>query len=217
MTKKLFWQDPYRTECTAEVTAIRGNKVKLNQTIFFAFSGGQESDSGTIGGVKVIEAVKQGDKESIIDIEYVLEKEPPFSVGKIVEVKIDSEKRRKLRNLHSAAHLLYYIIIEKIGKVRIVGSNVASEKARMDFEYNQPLVEILPEIESTLNKFIEENHKIVMEDDAEKKDLRWWTCNQWKMPCGGTHVRTTAEIGSVQLKRVNKGSGKKRIEIYLTE
>ena len=60
MTKKLFWDDPYLTECTAKVTAINGTKVKLDQTIFYAFSGGQLSDEGTIGGLKVIEARKEG-------------------------------------------------------------------------------------------------------------------------------------------------------------
>ena len=63
MTQKLFWQDPYLTECTSKVTSIDGNKVKLDQTIFYAFSGGQQSDEGTINDIKVINAVKEGDKE----------------------------------------------------------------------------------------------------------------------------------------------------------
>ena len=72
MTKKLFWKDPYQTTCTAKVTQINGNIIMLDQTIFYAFSGGQESDSGTINGIKVINATKIGDKENIIDIEYLL-------------------------------------------------------------------------------------------------------------------------------------------------
>src|SRR3989338_2308667 len=107
-TQKLFWRDPYQTESTATVTEVNGNKVKLNQTIFFAFSGGQESDEGTIGGIKVIEAVKQGDKENIIDIEYTLEREPDFKVGDGVNVIIDGERRKKLMRLHSATHIAYY-------------------------------------------------------------------------------------------------------------
>src|SRR3989338_10733850 len=135
MTEKLFWEDPYATMCKAKVTVIEGNKVKLDRTIFYAFSGGQESDSGTIGGITVIEAVKQGDKDSIIDIEYTLEKEPHFKVGDEVEVRIDEMKREKLRRLHSAAHIVYYVVIEVLGKVPIVGSNISAEKARMDFGY----------------------------------------------------------------------------------
>src|SRR3989338_10817086 len=115
MTEKLFWEDPYATMCKAKVTVIEGNKVKLDRTIFYAFSGGQESDSGTIGGIAVIEAVKQGDKENIIDIVYTLEHEPDFNVGDEVDVQIDPIKREKLRRLHSAAHVLYYLIIEQLG------------------------------------------------------------------------------------------------------
>ena len=58
--------------------------------------------------------------------------------------------------------------------------------------------------------------KIVMESDNPKSDLQWWTCGLWKMPCGGTHVRNTSEIGQLRLTRKNKGKGRERIEIYLT-
>jgi len=214
-TKKLFWENPYQTECKAIVTAINGNKVKLNQTIFYAFSGGQASDEGIINNIKVIEAKKEGDKENIIDIEYTLEKEPDFKVGDEVEVIIDKERRRKLRNLHSAAHLLYYLVIEQLGLIKIVGSNINPDKARMDFLYDKPLNELIPTIESNVNNFIQENHPIIMKNDLEKPDLRWWMCKDWKMPCGGTHVKSTNEIGKIKLKRVNIGKGKERIEIFL--
>lgn len=215
MTKKLFWEDPYLTECTARVTEIADNKVKLDQTIFFAFSGGQASDEGTIGGINVTEAVKQGDKENIIDIEYALEREPAFKVGDIITIKINPERRRKLRNLHSAAHILYYLSEEFVGKVKIVGSNIAPEKARMDFLYEKTLNDVLPQLETRMNKFISGGHQIVMRNDVEKPDLRWWTCGEWKMHCGGTHVKSVGEIGTVALKRVNIGKGKERIEIRL--
>ena len=116
MTKKLFWEDPYKTECNATVSSINGNKVKLDQTIFFAFSGGQESDEGTIADIKVINALKEGDKENIIDIEYELEKTPKFKIGDNVIIKINKEKRLKLMKLHTAAHIFYYIFVKKLGR-----------------------------------------------------------------------------------------------------
>jgi len=215
LTQKLFWQDPYQTQCTATITKINGNKIKLNQTIFFAFSGGQESDEGTIGSIKVVEALKQGDKENIIDIEYVLEKEPGFKVGDTVEVKIDGDRRAKLRNLHSATHLLYYFFIAKVGKQKIIGSHIGAEKARIDFEYEKPIQELLPEIEKATNAFLAQNHPILRTPDEKSPDLWWWQCGEWKMPCGGTHPRTTAETGKIALKRKNIGKGKERIEIFL--
>lgn len=214
-TQKLFWQDPYLTECAATVTTINGNKIKLNQTIFFAFSGGQESDEGTIGGIKVLEAVKQGDKENIIDIEYVLEQEPNFNIGDEVEVKINPERRQKLMKLHSATHLVYYFFIAKVGKQKIIGSNIAPEKARIDVEFEKPIQELLPEIEAATNIFLAENHSIIRKSDEKSPDLWWWQCGEWKMPCGGTHPHHTGEIGKLHLKRKNLGKGKERIEIFL--
>jgi alanyl-tRNA synthetase len=216
MTKKLFWDDPYQTKCTAKVTNLDGNKIKLNQTIFYAFSGGQLSDEGTIGGIKVVQAQKEGEKEDIIDIEYTLESVPNFQVGDEVEIKIDANRRDKLRRLHSAAHIVYYITIAVLGDVKINGSEIQEEKARMDFGYEDSIVEKIPIIEETTNKFIAQNHKIIMVSDEKKADLKWWTCNQWKMPCGGTHVKNTSEIGPLKLTRKNKGKGRERIEMFLS-
>ncbi len=214
-TQKLFWVDPYATECTAIVTEIHGNKIKLDRTIFFAFSGGQESDEGEIGGIKVVEAIKQGDKENIIDIEYVLEKEPHFKIGDNITIQIDPVRREKLRQLHSAAHIVYYFFTNKAGKQKIIGSHIAAEKARIDFEYETSIQETLPEIELATNKFLAEDHPIVRKPDEQSPDLWWWICGEWKMPCGGTHPRSTGEIGQIALKRKNIGKGKERIEIYL--
>ena len=215
MTKKLFWDNPYQTECTTVVTSINENKVKVDQTIFYAFSGGQESDDGTIGGIKVIEAKKEGDKENIVDIEYTLETTPLFKVGDVVQIIIDPEKRSKLRRLHSAAHLVYYKTIEMVGPLKIMGSNVTEDKARMDFLYELPISDKIPIIETNINSYIAKNIPITMYHDQEKMDLRWWTCENNRMPCGGTHVQNTNEIGPLKLTRVNKGKGKERIEIFL--
>lgn len=215
MTQKLFWKDPYQTACKATVTEINGKKIKLDKTIFYAFSGGQESDGGTIGGINVLTATKQGDKESIIDIEYELEQEPKFHVGDIIEISIDAEKRAKLMKLHSAAHLVYYFVIEKLGPLKVIGSNITSEKARMDFLYEKPITEILTEIETEVNHFLSECHEILRKQDEKNPDLWWWICESWKMPCGGTHVRNTKEIGKIHLKRKNLGAGKERVEILL--
>ena len=215
VTLKLFWENPYRTECNATITSMNGKKIKVDQTIFFAFSGGQESDHGTIGGINVVEAVKQGDKENIIDIEYTLEQEPNFTVGEEVEIKIDSIRRQKLMKLHSAAPIIYYLFTEKYGQQKIIGSNIAADKARIDVEYDKPLQDLLPELESAVNTFLAENHPIIRKQDEQKSDLWWWVCEQWNMPCGGTHPRTTGEIGILKLKRKNIGKGKERIEIFL--
>ncbi len=215
MTIKLFWRDPYQTQCTAKVTSINGMKVKVDQTCFYAFSGGQQSDEGTIAGMRVLNAVKEGDKENIIDIEYELETEPDFKVGDEVEIQIDGKLRSNLMKLHAAAHIVYYFIVEKLGKVKIAGSNVAGDKARIDIATDQALTELVPELEKVTNEFCAQGHEIKRVQDENNPDLWWWQLNEWRMPCGGTHVKNTKEIGHLKFNRKNKGKGKERIEIIL--
>ena len=160
MTEKLFWENPYLTEIKAKVMKINNNRVSLNKTIFYAFCGGQESDEGTISGIKVVNALKIGEKENIIDIEYTLFSEPDFKVGDEVEVKINKEKREKLLRLHSSAHIVYYFIIEKLGELKVIGSNITSDKARVDFFLDTSITPILLEIEEKTNKFLGEEHQI---------------------------------------------------------
>jgi len=211
MVIKLFWKDPYMKECYAKVTAIEGNKVWLDQTIFFAFSGGQASDKGAINNINVLEAVKQSEDE----IYYVLEKEPNFAVGDNVKVDIEWDYRYKIMKLHSAAHIVYYFFIEKAGEQKVIGSNISIDKARLDFAYNESVGPLLEEIQEKTNKTIDEGIDIKMFYDEKDPTRRLWECGKWLMPCGGTHVKNTKEIGQVKLKRKNIGSGKERIEVTL--
>ena len=68
MVAKLFWQDPYRTSLDTRIAAVEGDVVRLEETIFDAFAGGQESDAGTIGGRTVREARKQRARSSTCSI-----------------------------------------------------------------------------------------------------------------------------------------------------
>ena len=68
VTKKVFWLDPYLTELETQVKTVKGNHITVNGTIFMLFSGGQESDYGSIGGCAVLEARKEG-KEIIYTLD----------------------------------------------------------------------------------------------------------------------------------------------------
>ncbi|MDD2655942.1 MAG: alanyl-tRNA editing protein [Candidatus ainarchaeum sp.] len=209
--KKLFWEDPYLKECAAMVESINGNEVKLSQSVFFAFSGGQESDSGTIGGIPVKEARKEADG----GITYVMENPPTFSVGDEVRVTIDWEKRYKIMKLHTAAHIVWFIFERKTGVKKLIGSNVTNEKSRIDYEFPESVSSILPELEGEVNELIAKGAEIKTYADAENPGRRWWELGEWKCPCGGTHLKDLKEIGALKLKRKNLGKGKERIEITL--
>lgn len=93
--KKIFCENPYLTELEARVTSIDNNVITLDQTIAFAFSGGQQSDSGTIGGFQIIEAKKEGK-----EIFYTIEQNHNLLLNQNVMVAIDWEKRYRLMRLH---------------------------------------------------------------------------------------------------------------------
>ncbi len=68
MTRKIFWEDPYLTHLETRITGLKGDEITVEETIFYAQSGGQDSDFGTIGGKAVLEARKDGQ-----EIRYRLE------------------------------------------------------------------------------------------------------------------------------------------------
>ena len=216
-TKKLFWDDPYLKECDSKITKIQDSKVYLDQTIFYAFSGGQESDSGNIASAKVMEAKKEGD-----DISYSLDPNSPvlstLKPGDTVRVEIDWEKRFRLMRLHSAAHIVFRLLEIKFNIKEVIGSNVTSDKARLDFLYPENIGPHLNDILNSAKKLIQSNLAINTYYDEQDKTRRVWQLGDfpdWKMFCGGTHVKSSSEIGEILLKRKNIGQGKERIEILL--
>lgn len=210
MVEKLFRNEPYSGSCKATVTSSKDGEITLDTTVFFAFAGGQQSDSGSIEGFKVLEARADGP-----EIVYKLEEGANLNEGDTVEVKIDMKKRKKIMRLHSAAHLVYGVFAKRTGITKLIGSNVTEDKSRIDFEYETSLSELLPPIEEESNKLIEQNAEIKTYQDENKPDRWWWECMDMKYPCGGTHVKSLGEIGKIKLKRKNIGAGKERIEITL--
>src|SRR5690242_5697682 len=105
MTIKVFWQDPYLTQLKTKVSSVQGNHITLESTIFYAFSGGQESDSGTIGPHEVLNARKEGG-----EIFYTLEENHGLAPGDAVEVNIDWSRRYRLMRLHFAAEIVLELI-----------------------------------------------------------------------------------------------------------
>lgn len=210
MTEKLFDTNPYLKEFDAVVLEVDGNRVVLDRTAFYAENGGQTGDTGRIGQARVIDTQYDGDK-----IVHIFE-EHSLKQGDKVHCMIDWDRRYKVMRLHSAAHIVYEFFLKKWGKQKVIGSNISESKARLDFAMDQSVGDSLPEIEENVNRFTDEGHGISTKDDLEKAGFRWWECGEFKMPCGGTHVKSSSEIGKVNLKRKNLGSGKERIEVYLS-
>ena len=211
LTRKIFWENPYLTELEAMVTSVNGKNITVDRTIFYAFSGGQESDEGTIGGKNVLQAKKEG-----VDIIYTVGNGSEFNVGDEVSINIDWDRRYKLMKLHFAAEIVLELMYKKFPSIEKIGAHIAPDKARLDFNYEGSISNILPAIAKSANEIIEANKSIKSDFSDEQNEKRYWEISGFaKVPCGGTHLKTTGEIGKIELKRKNIGKGKERIEIYL--
>lgn len=213
MTRKLFWENSYLTQCEANIVDIKENKVIVNQTIAFAFSGGQKSDKGTINGYNILLAEKIGS-----DIVYTLPENHDLKVGDEVNIEIDWAHRYKIMKLHFLTELVLEIVYQTYNFPEKIGANITEEKARVDFVWDGNISSIFPEIEPMINELISKDMPIKTGYIDIENERRYWEIEGFaKISCGGTHVKSTGEIGNFRLKRRNNSRGKERIEIYLSE
>ncbi|PXX46259.1 MULTISPECIES: alanyl-tRNA editing protein [Aquitalea] len=213
MTGKQFWTDPYQTTLSTTVTQVDGAQLWLQDTIFYAFSGGQESDAGTIGGWPVLQADTQG-----LDIVYTLPAGHGLQAGDAVPVQIDWSRRYRLMRLHFAAELTLETIYRDFAGVEKIGAHIAADKARIDFALPEPITPHLPAITAKVQGLIDADSAIISAfSDMEAQRRYWEVPGYCRVPCGGTHLRRTGEVGRIALKRKNIGKGKERVEITLLE
>ena len=213
MTQKLFWQDPYLTQLEAQITQVDQDLITLDRTIFFAFSGGQESDSGTIGGYPVHEARKAGTA-----IHYRLGIEHGLKPHDSVMIRIDWQRRYRLMRLHFAAEIILELAYQNLASIQKIGAHIAEDKARIDFEWPDSIAAHFLMLEEKANAIVTANHHITSAFSDEINERRYWEISAFaRVACGGTHLNRTGEVGSIRLKRKNIGKGKERVEIYVGE
>ena len=210
-TVKLFSEDPYLASFKGTVVKVEGNKVELDRTAFYPEGGGQLGDTGVIGDVKVVDTQKDNGT-----ITHILEAPPVFGVWDEVNCEVDWDRRYRIMKLHSAAHIMEHFFWQRIGKIERVGSRVDEKKDRADYVYEGRLpAGGLAEAQMDANEFLSEDHDITISPDPVDPEIRIWRCGPVEMPCGGTHVRNTSEIGAIKLKRKNPGKGVERVETSL--
>lgn len=211
MTLKLFWQDPYLSTAAAVVAAVDGADVVLDRTIVYAFSGGQESDRGTIAGHPVLAARRHGS-----DIIHTLPEGHGLRPGDPVSVAIDWERRYRLMRLHFAAELILELVYRRYPGTPKIGAHIAEDKARIDFTWPGNISALFPMLMAEVEGIVAADLPIVSAFADEAAEQRYWEVAGFsRVPCGGTHLRRTGEIGRIALKRRNPGGGKERIEITL--
>lgn len=213
MLRKVFWEDPYLSHLDTEMATVDGDAVTLAATIIYAFSGGQESDQGTIGGRPVLEARKEG-----ADILYTLPAGHGLQPGDKVATAIDWDRRYRLMRLHFAAEIVLEIVYRDLGPIKKIGAHIAADKARIDFARAAPVTPELAALTARANAVIAADLPITSAFSDVGAGRRFWQVPGFEpVPCGGTHLRRTGEVGALTLKRRNIGKGKERIEIFLAD
>jgi alanyl-tRNA synthetase len=245
----------YETESAEGVVLaiLRGNErvnetsagdeiaVILNQTPFYAESGGQVGDTGAIfsaGGAELVvrdTVRKAGD----LHVHLATVTHGTLKVGDAVELRVDGERRRLLRANHSVTHLLHQALRQRLGAhVTQKGSLVAPDRLRFDFSHPRPLTpEDIQAIEAEVNERIRANSavrtRLLTPDSAvaegalalfgekygeEVRVVAMGGASDEHRPfsvelCGGTHVRRTGDIGLFKIVGETAiASGVRRIE-----
>lgn len=213
MTVKRFWDEPYLSRLETRVAAVEDDRVRLEETVFYAESGGQESDRGAIAGREVLAAAWTGR-----DIVYRLAPGHGLEAGDAVTVEIDWPRRYRLMRLHFAAELVLELMTARLPGAPKIGAHIAEDKARIDFAWPEPVTPLLPELQAAAAEIVAADRAIVSAFSDEAAERRYWELPGFaRVPCGGTHLRRTGEVGALRLKRRNTGKGKERIEITLAE
>lgn len=208
--RKVFWEDPYQTTLETQIAAVEGNCLLFNDTIAFSFSGGQESDKAWINELQILDSEIKGNL-----IYYTLPDNHGLVKGDTVVMTIDWPRRYSLMRLHFAAELILELVTQKLNLPKI-GAHIGQEKARIDFVYERNISHIFSDILEQYNDIIAQDLPIIKGFDDISAQRRFWQIKGFaKVPCGGTHVRSTKEVGAISLKRANVGKGKERIDIRL--
>ncbi len=210
----------------------------LDKTPFYAESGGQVGDSGTLGTEGVLFDVE--DTQKLAGVYHAHQgqlKSGNLQAGDILTASVDSARRQEIRRHHSATHLLHAALRKLLGThVEQKGSLVTAEKLRFDFSHSSPVAPVqLREIEALVNqKTLANIASDVAEmsyDDALKAGamalfgekygdkVRVLRFDDYSVElCGGTHVERSGDIGLVKLtSETGIASGIRRIEAVVGE
>lgn len=233
MARELYLEDSYKKECDAKIISIDGDKVVLDQTIFYPTGGGQENDLGIISQNGHTYEVYNVKKEAGEIFHYI--KEPAGLTEGEVQAGLNWERRYNLMKHHSLLHVLAAVFNRKYGSL-CTGNQIHEQSARIDLTEISGLSS--EELEDTVREAIEEikaNHpitsRVLPREEAEQisgaiktvvnlipasvKEVRLVKIgNIDEQACGGTHVKETGEIGGIVLdKTKSKGKGVTRLEV----
>ena len=220
MTVRHYYTDAYRTEFAASVVerGPDGTRVYLDETAFYPTSGGQPHDLGTLGGVKVVDVVDEDSR-----IAHVLESPLGESDERLIG-RIDWTRRYDHMQQHTGQHLLSAVFEDLFG-AKTVSVHFGPESSTLDLDAESITRDQLVRAEARANELVREARPVdvTFEDAATAQGLRKASDRAGTLrivsidgvdrsACGGTHVRSTAEIGTVLLRSSEKVRKTTRVE-----
>lgn len=234
MTRRLYYDDSYQQATTATVTAVDGPWVTLDQTIFYPEGGGQPGDTGELaaaGGCWQVCDTRKGEQDNI---GHLLESaEHGLVAGDSVRLQLDWQRRYQHMRMHTCLHLLGSLI-----PVPVTGGSVGADKSRLDFDLGEHKLD-KDELTRQLNALVTAASDLQFEAitdaelDANPGLVRTMSVQPPRgsgvirmvrikgvdyQPCGGTHIRNTAEIGVVQVSKIeNKGKRNRRVHLVFAD
>ncbi len=234
MTEEIAAIDAYQRSVEATIVEVVDDAVVLDRTVFYPRGGGQPGDTGSLrtveADVAVLDTIKRGG-----EVLHLVEG-GNLRVGESVEAMIDWERRYRLMRTHTALHALSAVIWRDFD-AKVTGGNMEPGSARMDFELDAISMDFGREVAEVLNAELARDlpvnvHFLPRAEALADPDLIRTKVNLLpdfidpirvieivgldKQADGGTHVRSTAEVGQVVVaKTESKGRANKRIRIEL--
>lgn len=237
-TDLLFRDDAYLRRTEAKVLGVNDRRgVILDRTIFYATGGGQPGDSGTLDRngappVAIATTVYGDDKSEVVHVPG--DDQPLPEPGETLTAALDWERRYRHMRIHTGLHLLSVVL-----PFPVTGGQIGAGEGRLDFDIDGD-VPPKEEIEDKLNALVASDHPVTQEwiTDEEllaQPDLVKTMKVKPPMgsgrvrlirigadidlqPCGGTHVRSTAEIGRLVIGKIeSKGRQNRRVRIRFAE
>jgi len=234
---QLAAREPYTTSFESTVTERDDRDVVLDETYFYAESGGQPADRGTLAGAPVADVRKREDGEIVHRLAEGTDLDAVPEVGETVRGEIDESFRTYCMRAHTASHALYGAGRELLADLGYGGFDIGERKVRVDFTTTIDIDDdTLAELERLTNRAVWDSLPVTWDEipEAAARDREEVAFNtkteegvmseadtvrvveiegfDWAA-CGGTHVENTREIGPVTvLDRSNPGEGLTRVE-----
>jgi misacylated tRNA(Ala) deacylase len=233
MTEHLFKDDSYLRHCDATVLAAADDAIVLDRTVFYALGGGQPGDTGSLSW--------DGDSIDVVDTRYGENGEIRHLVaqgsnlpepGTAVTATLDWDRRYLHMRMHTALHLLGAVL-----NFGVTGGNVSATKSRLDFDMEDGVDK--DQVNASLKAMVDGDHAVscrwITEDElaANPELVRTMSvqppvgAGQIRLleiadidlqPCGGTHLRSTSEVGDIRVGKVEKkGKRNRRVSILLDQ